>query len=528
MDNNTWKILLVEDDEDDYLLTKALLSDVRGEKTFDLEWVTHIDSALSALDAKPRDVVLVDYALGSQNGVELVREAVARGCQAPIILLSGFGTYEVDLEAMQAGAVDYLTKGEITAPLLERTIRYAIERKRTEEQLRRSQDVLEERVRERTQELARVNEQLHAAIAGLRDEISERLRVEEALRESEQRFRTIFEEAAIGIVLNDLSGRILATNPALQEMLGYSGEELHQYTTADITHPFDQPVIMDKLEKLIRGQQNRFRTENRFLHKYGYPVWARQSVSIVRDKAGLPQMLISMVENITERKQMELELAEVHRKLIDSREAERLYLAQELHDGPMQDLYGISYQLQGLHGLEGNGDTASRISALQSDINQVNQVLRVIAGELRPPTLTPFGLQKTILSHAENFQMEHPELEIHLDLKPDGQTLPEPLRLALYRIYQQTLANILRHAQAQNIWVRFDFDETHVMLEIRDDGRGFVVPPRWIDFVREGHLGLAGAAERAEAVGGTLEVESAPGQGTILRVKVPRAVMQFP
>jgi signal transduction histidine kinase len=158
---------------------------------------------------------------------------------------------------------------------------------------------------------------------------------------------------------------------------------------------------------------------------------------------------------------------------------------------------------------------------VQERIIEIVQELRVFCGELRPPTLTPFGLESTIQAHAEAFNRQHPEIELRLDLQPDGQMLPERVRLALFRIYQQAMANMLRHSGANRVAVRFNFDAEQALLEIEDNGKGFSVPSRWIDLVREGHLGLAGSAERAEAVGGKIQVESAPGRGTLLRAAVP-------
>jgi PAS domain S-box-containing protein len=123
------KVLLVEDDEDDYLITRDLLSDIRGQR-FSLEWAKTFDDGLGLMVANSHDVVLVDYRLGARNGVELLRLALERGCQAPVILLTGSGQIKVDLEAMRAGADDYLVKAELQAHILERSIRYAVQRKR--------------------------------------------------------------------------------------------------------------------------------------------------------------------------------------------------------------------------------------------------------------------------------------------------------------------------------------------------------------------------------------------------------------
>jgi signal transduction histidine kinase len=160
---------------------------------------------------------------------------------------------------------------------------------------------------------------------------------------------------------------------------------------------------------------------------------------------------------------------------------------------------------------------------LQHSVQQVVHRLRTMSSELRPPTLAPFGLEKAIRSHAQQFQEEHPELQIHLELMPDLQSLPEQARLALFRIYQASLSNVLRHAEATQIVVRFTQDAEEVVLEIEDDGKGFRVPSRWITLARQGHLGLVGALERAESIGGKFEVSSELEKGTCVHVAVAHA-----
>ncbi len=128
------RILLIDDDEDDYLLTRELLGEIFGGR-LRLDWERNWNAALAAIREGWHDVCLVDYRLGERTGLELVREAVERGCSTPFIVLTGQGSREIDLEAMRAGAMDYLVKGEITAPLLDRSIRYSIERHRAERRL---------------------------------------------------------------------------------------------------------------------------------------------------------------------------------------------------------------------------------------------------------------------------------------------------------------------------------------------------------------------------------------------------------
>ena len=125
------RVLLVDDDEDDYVLTRDLLSQVESTQ-YHLDWVDSYDAALSEVDKNRRDVYLVDYYLGERNGLDLLREMIELGCQAPIILLTGRGDHDADLRAMMTGAADFLVKGQIDSSLLERSIRYSVERSRAE------------------------------------------------------------------------------------------------------------------------------------------------------------------------------------------------------------------------------------------------------------------------------------------------------------------------------------------------------------------------------------------------------------
>ncbi len=136
MNKERIKVLFVDDDEDDYILTKTYLSEVNG-RSYEVEWVETYDDALEAISRNDHDVCLFDYHLGERTGLELLRDAVLGGCKAPIILLTGKGGYDIDINAMKAGAVDYLNKAELNAGLLERSIRYSIEYKRSEERILR-------------------------------------------------------------------------------------------------------------------------------------------------------------------------------------------------------------------------------------------------------------------------------------------------------------------------------------------------------------------------------------------------------
>ena len=357
------------------------------------------------------------------------------------------------------------------------------------------------------------------------NELAERLRTEQALRKSEARFRTIFSESVLGIELIDLAGRILTSNPAFQEMLGYSEVELEQMSFTHFTDPADLQNNQALFKRLARGEINFYRLEKRYLHKEGPRLWGRQSVSLVRDEMGKPQYAVVIVENITEQKRMAAELAELQRRLLDSVEVERLQLAQKLHDDAIQDLYGVTFHLEGIRNSLNDEEGISQLESAQSVLRQVIQTLRMTYKELRPPALVAFGLDKAISAHAENFQIEHPELILHLDLIPDSQMLSERVSFTLFRIYQQAMSNVLKHATARRVDIRLKLDEEHMILEVQDDGSGFTIPNSWIELVRQGHYGLASASERAEGIGGRLNIISHLDQGTLVQTVIPRSMI---
>lgn len=159
MAEDEFRVLLIDDDEDDFLIIRELLSKV-PDMRYHLEWVSRGETALSRMIANRHQVYLLDYRLGSGSGMDLLREAKRNGCTGPVIFITGHGNYRLDVEAMKTGAADYLVKDELTVPLLERSIRFALDHARSTEALQKAHDELERGVAERTEALAAANEAL--------------------------------------------------------------------------------------------------------------------------------------------------------------------------------------------------------------------------------------------------------------------------------------------------------------------------------------------------------------------------------
>jgi response regulator RpfG family c-di-GMP phosphodiesterase len=221
------RILLVDDDEDDYVMTRDLLAEIDDAARYELEWAATYGAGLTALGRRAHDVYLLDYRLGERDGLEMLREAVAGDCKAPIIVLTGQHDREVDMEAMRAGAVDYLIKGRIDAPTLERAIRYAVARKRVEEELEESRA-----------ELLLKNQALAALNAEIRRGVIGSIQMFSAMLET-------YDEA-----LGGHSARVASLARALAARLGLGGEELEAVEIAARLHDVGLVCLPEHIAKV--------------------------------------------------------------------------------------------------------------------------------------------------------------------------------------------------------------------------------------------------------------------------------------
>jgi signal transduction histidine kinase len=214
-------------------------------------------------------------------------------------------------------------------------------------------------------------------------------------------------------------------------------------------------------------------------------------------------------------------LAQAQRQLLHSREEERARLARDLHDGPIQALVGLNMQLGLLQALPGDerSHPDESLTTMRAEVRALLSDLRQVCAELRPPMLDTLGLGAAIRALTHDWAAQS-GVPVALDLPPDVtlRALPGDVAVNLYRVVQEALSNVARHAQARQVVIRLLREETRLTLIIEDDGRGFSAPDSLHSLASQGHFGLVGMQERVELIGGRMTIESAAGQGATVRV----------
>lgn len=260
MENSKIKVLLIDDDEDDYILTRDWFREFQVINC-ELEWAGNYQLGREAITQHQHDIYLVDYRLGTNNGLEILREAINNGCNCPFILLTGQGDLEVDIEAMKAGAVDYLEKSQLTPALLERSLRYAIERKQTEQKIRQQAALL--------------------------------------------------DVATDAIFVGDLNERILFWNKAAERLYGWSQQEALTKKIQDLCPENKFFQISEAWKMLVKNSA--WEGELYQINKDGQEIIVESRWTLVPAFGKTPQSILVVNTDVTQKKQLEQQFLRAQR-----------------------------------------------------------------------------------------------------------------------------------------------------------------------------------------------------------------------
>jgi PAS domain S-box-containing protein len=353
------------------------------------------------------------------------------------------------------------------------------------------------------------------------EDITERKRAEEALHDSEKSFRALFEGAYDAIWVHDLEGNIQTANKAAAELSGYPLEELLMMNVKSFLGDESLNLAREVGRRLTQNQYVYTPYELRLIKKDGSEAICMVSTNLITSD-GEPQGFQNIARDVTQEKRMQENLRYFLQEITKAQEEERKRIARELHDDTAQLLGSLSRQLDNFvrkkHGLAPN--EVLFIKDLQAQLNRGVQSVQRFVKDLRPSLLDDLGLIPALRSLVKDLQ-EYEGIDTSLKVVGEERRFSFEFESLLFRIVQEALNNIRRHAQASEAKVVIDFTGDKVKVTISDNGRGFELSGGVDDLPRSGKLGLAGMQERARLLGGSLEVKSTPDKGTTLIIEVP-------
>ena len=304
----------------------------------------------------------------------------------------------------------------------------------------------------------------------------------------------------------------------------YEGRLSAERRTADCT----QRDIVE----LIVGTTNNEQVTPIIWALESYQAAERQTAELFRMQAELHKSLEAsdslnrdLVEKLSQQvkalDRLNTALQQTQLRLMTEREEERKALAREMHDQLIQDLLSINYRLEESEDDEIPAVHRAELAAIRSGIRQVVGDLRQLCRDLRPPTIDNHGLSAAIRSLAQEWS-ERSGIILHLNIDPDLGRLPEPIELSVFRIVQEGINNVAKHAAAKKVSLTLRRTATdRLMVCIVDDGHGASIPPDLVNLTAHKHFGLVGISERVALLGGTMHIESPSDGGLVLRVEIP-------
>ena len=345
----------------------------------------------------------------------------------------------------------------------------------------------------------------------------------ERLQRSEANYRELFENASDAILIHDLEGRIIEVNKACEKLLGHTENELLGRKASEFLKQDFLGLAQEVRNRLLGGETMDQRYEQVVERGDGSEAIVEIATRLIYSD-GKPVGYHNIGRDITDERKMRDNLRYYLRQVLRAQEEERKRIARELHDDTSQSLLLLIHRLDAL--MSNPGARLSRLAT--EDVTKLYRLsvdtlegVRRYAQELRPSILDDLGLVAAVKWVADNVSRER-DIAINVEVSGSEYELSPEERLVLFRIAQEALTNIKRHSEASEASVTLDCGTEQTTLMVSDNGKGFEPPQMLGDLTRIGGLGLTGMRERARLLGGTLNVESKPGEGTKITAELPR------
>jgi len=368
-------------------------------------------------------------------------------------------------------------------------------------------------------------------VAGLAQDITERKLADEALRESEERFRQIAENIneVFWITTADFSRQIYVS-PGFQKLTGRPPETLYAAPDRKPFFAFVHPDDLSLLTELTKNPGQKFDVKYRVLRPDGSVRWVRDRGFPIRNQSGEIYRFGGVTEDITDRKEAEdrlkassEQLRALSASLQSARETEATRIAHQIHDELGGHLTGLRWELEALEKMILQAGEGEQLKAMRDKLTTMVgltdttiNVVRRIAWDLRPSILDDLGLMEAIEWQTQQFQART-GIQCLCDCAPPSIALGDQQSTAVFRIVQEALTNILRHAQATQVGVAMKEEDGTFILTVTDNGRGITQA----EVLSWASLGLLGMQERAHLIGGRVDIVGLKGAGTTLHVRVP-------
>ncbi len=356
------------------------------------------------------------------------------------------------------------------------------------------------------------------AILLVLQDITERERMLEQLEKSEARFRLLAESLPASVFILNEAGKLLYINRLGQSLSGFSEQDNLPPTFLQRLRVNHRPLTEKDLERLISLEMGTsVHVELQLLQENGEHRWL--DIQITKTMLDEQPVGMGVALDVTLRKHMEQELKEHAQRQVMALEDERARIARELHDVVGQQIIGMKFLLETAQRHITSPDAMVAIEEVQTLLSEMTEQIRELALSLRPSMLDDLGLLSTLIWFFERFS-KHTGIQVHFNHRGlEKHPMPKTHAITLYRILQEALTNVARHAQTDQVWVEIMGSSDRVFMTIQDHGRGFD-PDRMAIHTS---TGLQSMKERVQLLAGTWQIESSPGQGTRIDVSLPYA-----